>query len=87
MIDSELHTFLSGTNQEPGLKKIGEKVIAKERISDEDGLLLFERASLAFSGLLANHIREEMHGDKTFFNRNFHIEPTNFCVFACKFCS
>jgi aminodeoxyfutalosine synthase len=87
MIDSELHTFLSGTNQEPGLKKIGEKVIAKERISDEDGLLLFERASLAFSGLLANHIREEMHGDKTFFNRNFHIEPTNVCVFACKFCS
>ena len=28
-----------------------------------------------------------MHGDKTYFNRNFHIEPTNVCVFACKFCS
>ena len=38
-------------------------------------------------GALANHIRETKHGHKTYFNRNFHIEPTNVCVFSCAFCS
>jgi aminodeoxyfutalosine synthase len=38
-------------------------------------------------GSLANHVRERLHGDKTYFNRNFHIEPTNVCVFTCQFCS
>jgi aminodeoxyfutalosine synthase len=73
--------------QEKTLKRIAEKIIAKERISEEDGLLLFERGSLPFLGSLANTVRERMHGDTTYFNRNFHIEPTNVCVFACKFCS
>ena len=73
--------------QEKSLKRIAEKIIAKERISEEDGLLLFERGSLSFLGSLANAVRERMHGDTTYFNRNFHIEPTNVCVFACKFCS
>ncbi len=69
------------------LKVIAEKVLEKERINDEDGLVLFEKGSLAFLGTLANYIREDRHGNKTYFNRNFHIEPTNVCVFACKFCS
>ncbi len=69
------------------LQKIGEKVINKERLNQEDGLLLFERSSLSYSGALANYVRESLHGNKTYFNRNFHIEPTNVCVFACKFCS
>ncbi len=49
--------------------------------------MLFEKGSLAFVGALANFIRERQHGDVTYFNRNFHIEPTNVCVFSCKFCS
>lgn len=69
------------------LKAIGEKILRRERISFEDGVLLFEKADLAYVGALANWVRETMHGDKTYFNRNFHIEPTNVCVFACKFCS
>ncbi len=69
------------------LKIISEKIFFKERITDTDGLLLFEKGSLSFLGTLANFIREDKHGDKTYFNRNFHIEPTNVCVFACKFCS
>jgi len=73
--------------QEKSLRRIAEKIISKERISEEDGLLLFERGSLSFLGSLANAVRERMHGDTTYFNRNFHIEPTNVCVFACKFCS
>ncbi|HEY5392409.1 MAG TPA: radical SAM protein, partial [Hanamia sp.] len=68
-------------------KKITEKVIEDERISDEEGIFLFEKGSLGLNGTLANYIREKKHGDKTYFNRNFHIEPTNVCVFSCKFCS
>ncbi len=73
--------------KDSALKLIAEKILKKERINDEEGLLLFEKGSLAFLGMLANHIREDMHGNKTYFNRNFHIEPTNVCVFACRFCS
>jgi aminodeoxyfutalosine synthase len=74
-------------NSSKDLKKIGEKVIAKERLSFDDGVLLFEKGSLSYVGALANFVRERLHGDKTYFNRNFHIEPTNICVFSCKFCS
>jgi aminodeoxyfutalosine synthase len=66
---------------------IAEKVINKLRISPEEGLFLFEKASLSFVGALANYIREDRHKDKTYFNRNFHIEPTNVCLYTCSFCS
>ena len=69
------------------LKNIAEKVKLQQRITDQEGLQLFEKASLSFVGFLANYIRERKHGDTTYFNRNFHIEPTNVCVFSCKFCS
>jgi aminodeoxyfutalosine synthase len=69
------------------LKNIAQKVKAGIRITDEECLVLFEKGSLAFVGALANFIREKLHGNKTYFNRNFHIEPTNICVFSCKFCS
>jgi aminodeoxyfutalosine synthase len=69
------------------LRKIGEKIINKERVFFDEGLMLFEKAGLAYVGALANYIRESLHGNKTYFNRNFHIEPTNVCVFSCTFCS
>ncbi|MEX6687110.1 aminofutalosine synthase MqnE [Danxiaibacter flavus] len=69
------------------LKNIGEKILAGQRISYDDGVMLFEEASLPFVGTLANYVRELKHGNKTYFNRNFHIEPTNVCVYTCKFCS
>ena len=69
------------------LQQIANKIINKERISFEDGVLLFEKGSLSWLGTLANFVREQKHGDKTYFNKNFHIEPTNVCVFSCKFCS
>jgi aminodeoxyfutalosine synthase len=69
------------------LREIGEKIINGERVLFEEGLLLFEKAGLPYLGSLANFIRESLHGDKTYFNRNFHIEPTNVCVFSCAFCS
>ena len=69
------------------LKHIAEKVKSGQRITDEDGLLLFEKASLGFVGSLANEVRIRKNGEKVYFNRNFHIEPTNVCVFSCNFCS
>ncbi len=69
------------------LKCIGEKILNNQRLSFDEGVILFEKASLPFVGTLANYVREKLHGDKTYFNRNFHIEPTNVCVFSCNFCS
>jgi aminodeoxyfutalosine synthase len=85
--EEELTGIISALPEGKLFKQIAEKVAADERITDEEGLLLFEKASLGLAATLANYIREKKHGDKTYFNRNFHIEPTNVCVFSCKFCS
>jgi len=79
--------IFSGPQLDPALVKIADKVRRQERITDEDALVLFEKGSLAFLGSLANSVRERLHGDTTYFNRNFHIEPTNVCVYSCHFCS
>ncbi len=73
--------------QQPELRQIGLKVLENIRITPEEGLLLFEKAPLGYVGLLANYVRTAKNGNKVFFNKNFHIEPTNICVFDCKFCS
>ncbi|MEY3577366.1 MAG: aminofutalosine synthase MqnE [Bacteroidota bacterium] len=72
---------------DPAFKTIASKIENRQRISPEEGLMLFEKGSLAMLGTMANFIRERAHGHNTYFNRNFHIEPTNVCVFSCKFCS
>ncbi|HXS54701.1 MAG TPA: hypothetical protein VN726_01180, partial [Hanamia sp.] len=91
MIDTnnaeELIAVVTALNEGNDFVRIAEKVVADERITDAEGLLLFEKASLGLVATFANYIREKKHGDKTYFNRNFHIEPTNVCVFSCKFCS
>jgi len=69
------------------LQHIANKIINQERIIFDEGVTLFEKGSLSWLGTLANFVREQKHGDKTYFNKNFHIEPTNVCVFSCKFCS
>ncbi len=76
---------LPGLN--PAFKTIASKIENRQRISPAEGLMLFEKGSLAMLGTMANFIREREHGHNTYFNRNFHIEPTNVCVFSCKFCS
>ena len=85
--EDELLETISSLKEGKEFKKIAEKITGNERISDEDGMMLFEKASLGLAATFANYIREKKHGDKTYFNRNFHIEPTNVCVFTCKFCS
>ncbi|MFK7807746.1 MAG: aminofutalosine synthase MqnE [Saprospiraceae bacterium] len=79
--------YLSPNQFSDDLIAIAKKVLNEERISEEEGLLLFEKAPLPYLGMLANHIREKRHGDNTYFNRNFHMEPTNVCLYTCTFCS
>ena len=79
--------YMSEISDNPSLQLIADKVLNNKRISFEDGLLLYEKGEVGFLGVLANIIREKKNGNKTYFNRNFHIEPTNICVFSCNFCS
>lgn len=82
-----MNVLLTNPLLAPELRRIAQKVLASERISSEEGLYLYEHAELAFLGALANYVRERKNGDKTFFNRNFHMEPTNVCIYTCNFCS
>lgn len=69
------------------LQQITAKILRGERLTPDEGLLLFEKGKINWLGALANYVREQKHGNDTFFNRNVHIEPTNVCVYSCKFCS
>ncbi len=86
MTNIDISTLVE-SNKDSQLREIGFKVLKNERINFDDGVLLFEKGSLSYLGALANYVRETKHGNVTYFNRNFHIEPTNVCVFSCKFCS
>jgi aminodeoxyfutalosine synthase len=72
---------------DPRLEPIAAKVLAGERLDFNDGLALYGSADVLAVGWLANHVRERMHGDVTYFNVNRHINPTNVCVAACKLCA
>ena len=82
-----LDVILHDTSLDPALRAVAECVAAGDRITFEQGVTLYEKAPLGYLGALANHIRERKHGDRTYFNRNFHIEPTNVCLYTCTFCS
>jgi aminodeoxyfutalosine synthase len=82
-----IEQLLDDTSLNERFKSIARLVLEGKRISNEDGLYLFEHADLAYLGVLANYIREEKNGNFTYFNRNFHIEPTNVCLYTCTFCS
>jgi aminodeoxyfutalosine synthase len=86
-VSENFRILLNNPQLLPELKAIAQKVLDKQRITFDEGVLLYEKAELGYLGILANYIREQKHGDKTYFNRNFHIEPTNLCVYDCKFCS
>jgi aminodeoxyfutalosine synthase len=86
-LTEEISTTASLPGINADIKSIIKKIDDNIRISPDEGLFLFNHASLSLLGSVANRIREKKHGNTTYFNRNFHIEPTNVCVFSCKFCS
>lgn len=86
-LDTRVQMLLNSEELSADLKNIANKILLNERISFDEGVLLYKKADLGYLGVLANYLRERRHGNKTYFNRNFHIEPTNLCVYDCKFCS
>jgi aminodeoxyfutalosine synthase len=72
---------------DPRLEPIAAKVMAQQRLDFQDGLALYRSSDVLAVGWLANHVRERLHGDTTYFNVNRHINPTNVCVAACKLCA
>ncbi len=70
-----------------GFMDIYEKVVAQERLTYEDGVRLYQTPDLSAVGYLANIVRERLHGDRTYYVRNQHINYTNICNKFCKFCS
>jgi aminodeoxyfutalosine synthase len=81
-----IHTF-SHSSLSPELRAIAAKVYAGTRISVGEGIALYEKGELGFLGSLANFVREKKSGHNVYFNHNFHVEPTNICVYSCAFCS
>jgi len=69
------------------LRPVADKVLANQRLDTADALALYASPDILAVGWLANHARERMHGDKTYFNVNRHINPTNVCVAACRLCA
>ena len=67
--------------------EIKDKVRAGEPLGFDDGVALFHHPNLLEIGQLANEVRERLHGQRTYFNRNMHINATNVCVASCRFCS
>lgn len=80
-------SLLQLTGTSPALLYIAKKVLSEERISVEEGIFLFEEADLPYLSLLADAVCRRHNGNRVYFNRNFHIEPTNICVNHCAFCS
>jgi aminodeoxyfutalosine synthase len=72
---------------DPALHAVRDKVLAREALAYDDGVALYRSRDLHGVGRLANFVRERLHGDKTYYNRNRHINYTNVCALSCKFCS
>jgi len=69
------------------IKNIEKSVTHGQRISQEEGIYLFEHAGLGYLSKLSTLVKKRFSADRVFFNRNFHIEPTNICIHSCAFCS
>src|SRR5687768_5612546 len=72
---------------DPALEPVRRKVLDGVDLSPDDGVTLYRNRDLHGIGRLANVVRERLHGDRTYFNRNRHINYTNVCALSCKFCS
>lgn len=69
------------------LKAVAGKILDGQRINSDEALLLFHEADLSLLSVMATEAKRKISNDDIYFNRNFHIEPTNICAFNCRFCS
>ncbi len=73
--------------EDANLQPVADKVLAGERLDFADGVALYKSNDLLAIGFLAHHVREKLHGKRTYFNVNRHINPTNVCIASCKLCA
>jgi len=73
--------------RDQSLQPVREKVLSGRRLSFEDGVALYRSHDLLAVGALANHVREQRHGEAAYFVWNTHINHTNVCVATCDFCA
>jgi len=69
------------------IQAIGQKIEAGTRLSAQEALWLYSEAPSDWLREQADGIRRKLHGNAAFYNRNIHFEPTNKCVYACRFCA
>lgn len=86
-MENTIQNLLHSTIIDASLQQIADKVFNGIRITPEEGVYLYEKAELPFLSVLANFVKEKITGKYVYFNRNIHIEPTNICIYNCKFCS
>ncbi|RMF78207.1 MAG: radical SAM protein [Planctomycetota bacterium] len=80
-------TVATKTALDPKLAAIREKVLAGERLTQDDGVALYRTRDVFTLGELANLVRERLHGRAAYYNINRHINYSNYCVLRCKFCA
>src|SRR5450432_2824645 len=72
---------------DPKLQPIREKVLANQRLTFDDGLVMEASPDLTTLGELAHLVKERKHGKNAYYNVNVHLNPTNVCVYRCVFCA
>jgi aminodeoxyfutalosine synthase len=74
---------------DPSLRPLAEKVERGERLTQADGVTLFNSGDLLAIGHLADAVNHAKNGDRVTFAANQHINPTNVCILrkTCVFCS
>jgi aminodeoxyfutalosine synthase len=87
MAASSLKSLSAFSTHDLRLEAIAQKVLSKQRLTFDDALVLYRTSDVLAVGWLANHVRERLHGDFTYFNVNRHINHTNVCVAACRLCA
>lgn len=87
MLKKRVEKLLCAVDLTEEQKRISKNILDGKRISIEEGVILYKEFPLHLLGLLANYVKEKNTGRKVFFNKNFHMEPTNICIYNCKFCS
>ena len=68
-------------------QEVVEKLSTGIPLSLQDGVNLFNSRDLNTIGSLANHVKQSRFGKNAYFNVNVHVNQTNICTLACKFCA
>ena len=84
-LEPSLEVVLNHPDRE--LRKIAQKVVENERLSPQEGLYLFEKADLTYLGVLADYKNRLINKNRAYFVVNVQINPTNVCIYGCKFCA